>query len=122
MCLSEAEAVPLPPPRVRARVPGCSRGGWLGGAAGARRGRVGSRTPSHGPFTPTLLSTEGFQSWMWRGLTFLLPFLFCGHVSPRGVCVYPLLWADPWEGKLLRPLPHQALWGPGRPRARATLA
>ncbi|XP_040475899.1 transmembrane protein 120B isoform X3 [Ursus maritimus] len=22
---------------------------------------------------------EGFQSWMWRGLTFLLPFLFCGH-------------------------------------------
>lgn len=24
---------------------------------------------------------EGFQSWMWRGLTFLLPFLFFGHVS-----------------------------------------
>ncbi|KAM8828562.1 transmembrane protein 120B isoform 1-T1 [Spinachia spinachia] len=22
---------------------------------------------------------EGFQSWMWRGLTFLLPFLFFGH-------------------------------------------
>ncbi|XP_074177103.1 transmembrane protein 120B isoform X3 [Rhinolophus sinicus] len=22
---------------------------------------------------------KGFQSWMWRGLTFLLPFLFCGH-------------------------------------------
>uniref|UniRef100_A0A3P9AH32 Transmembrane protein 120B n=1 Tax=Esox lucius TaxID=8010 RepID=A0A3P9AH32_ESOLU len=28
------------------------------------------------------LTVEGFQSWMWRGLTFLLPFLFFGHVSP----------------------------------------
>lgn len=27
------------------------------------------------------VSVEGFQSWMWRGLTFLLPFLFFGHVS-----------------------------------------
>lgn len=27
------------------------------------------------------VSSEGFQSWMWRGLTFLLPFLFFGHVS-----------------------------------------
>uniref|UniRef100_A0A8C2JCZ9 Zgc:103681 n=1 Tax=Cyprinus carpio TaxID=7962 RepID=A0A8C2JCZ9_CYPCA len=26
------------------------------------------------------LTVEGFQSWMWRGLTFLLPFLFLGHV------------------------------------------
>ncbi|XP_021337062.1 transmembrane protein 120A-like isoform X2 [Danio rerio] len=25
------------------------------------------------------LTVEGFQSWMWRGLTFLLPFLFLGH-------------------------------------------
>uniref|UniRef100_A0A8C5F942 Transmembrane protein 120A n=1 Tax=Gadus morhua TaxID=8049 RepID=A0A8C5F942_GADMO len=25
------------------------------------------------------LTMEGFQSWMWRGLTFLLPFLFFGH-------------------------------------------
>ncbi|XP_001373704.3 transmembrane protein 120B isoform X1 [Monodelphis domestica] len=25
------------------------------------------------------LTVEGFQSWMWRGLTFLLPILFCGH-------------------------------------------
>nr|XP_058895567.1 transmembrane protein 120B isoform X4 [Kogia breviceps] len=40
------------------------------------------------------LTVEGFQSWMWRGLTFLLPFLFCGHVSPPGVCGYPLHWAD----------------------------
>uniref|UniRef100_A0A3Q3QS58 Transmembrane protein 120A n=1 Tax=Monopterus albus TaxID=43700 RepID=A0A3Q3QS58_MONAL len=27
------------------------------------------------------LTVEGFQSWMWRGLTFLLPFLFFGQVS-----------------------------------------
>ncbi|NP_001086700.1 transmembrane protein 120B-B [Xenopus laevis] len=25
------------------------------------------------------LTVEGFQSWMWRGLTFLLPVLFFGH-------------------------------------------
>ncbi|XP_056139814.1 ion channel TACAN-like [Lampris incognitus] len=25
------------------------------------------------------VTVEGFQSWMWRGLTFLLPFLFLGH-------------------------------------------
>uniref|UniRef100_A0A4W5Q5B8 Transmembrane protein 120A n=1 Tax=Hucho hucho TaxID=62062 RepID=A0A4W5Q5B8_9TELE len=25
------------------------------------------------------LTVEGFQSWMWQGLTFLLPFLFFGH-------------------------------------------
>ncbi|KAK1882779.1 Transmembrane protein 120A [Dissostichus eleginoides] len=25
------------------------------------------------------ITVEGFQSWMWRGLTFLLPFLFFGH-------------------------------------------
>ncbi|RXM94691.1 Transmembrane protein 120A [Acipenser ruthenus] len=31
------------------------------------------------------LTVEGFQSWMWRGLTFLLPFLFFGHVS-AGCC------------------------------------
>lgn len=31
---------------------------------------------------------------MWRGLTFLLPFLFCGHVSP-------LVWADPGSGRPL---------------------
>lgn len=29
------------------------------------------------------VSAEGFQSWMWRGLTFLLPFLFFGHVSQK---------------------------------------
>nr|XP_039248780.1 ion channel TACAN-like [Styela clava] len=25
------------------------------------------------------ITVEGFHSWMWRGLTFLLPFLFFGH-------------------------------------------
>ncbi|XP_077995623.1 transmembrane protein 120A-like isoform X2 [Glandiceps talaboti] len=25
------------------------------------------------------ITVEGFQTWMWRGLTFLLPFLFFGH-------------------------------------------
>lgn len=25
------------------------------------------------------ITVEGFHSWMWRGLTFLLPFLFVGH-------------------------------------------
>lgn len=36
------------------------------------------------PLTDVLscaLWSEGFQSWMCRGLTFLLPFLFLGHVS-----------------------------------------
>ncbi|EGW01834.1 Transmembrane protein 120A [Cricetulus griseus] len=34
------------------------------------------------------LTVEGFQSWMWRGLTFLLPFLFFGHVL---MCGFPFL-------------------------------
>ncbi|CAB1352852.1 unnamed protein product [Coregonus sp. 'balchen'] len=32
-----------------------------------------------GESTQLDLTVEGFQSWMWRGLTFLLPFLFFGH-------------------------------------------
>uniref|UniRef100_A0A671WVN6 Transmembrane protein 120Ab n=1 Tax=Sparus aurata TaxID=8175 RepID=A0A671WVN6_SPAAU len=35
------------------------------------------------------LTVEGFQSWMWKGLTFLLPFLFFGHVSTI-FCAYSL--------------------------------
>ena len=39
-------------------------------------------TDSRHSLTPVLPPLpEGFQSWMWRGLTFLLPFLFGGHVS-----------------------------------------
>lgn len=26
------------------------------------------------------ITIEGFHSWMWRGLSFLLPFLFCGYL------------------------------------------
>lgn len=26
------------------------------------------------------ITIEGFHSWMWRGLSFLLPFLFIGYV------------------------------------------
>uniref|UniRef100_A0A9L0SSH9 Transmembrane protein 120B n=1 Tax=Equus caballus TaxID=9796 RepID=A0A9L0SSH9_HORSE len=67
------------------------------------------------------LTVEGFQSWMWRGLTFLLPFLFCGHVSPPGVCGYPLLWADPRgqrsSGLSLIHQPSPS-WAPRGPRAR----
>ncbi|KAM9793436.1 transmembrane protein 120B isoform 3-T3 [Syngnathus typhle] len=33
------------------------------------------------------LTVEGFQSWMWRGLTFLLPFLFFGHFWQLYNCV-----------------------------------
>uniref|UniRef100_A0A8B9GHE2 Transmembrane protein 120A n=1 Tax=Amazona collaria TaxID=241587 RepID=A0A8B9GHE2_9PSIT len=31
------------------------------------------------------LTVEGFQSWMWRGLTFLLPFLFFGHLPVKRI-------------------------------------
>nr|XP_006641015.2 PREDICTED: transmembrane protein 120A isoform X1 [Lepisosteus oculatus] len=36
------------------------------------------------------LTVEGFQSWMWRGLTFLLPFLFFGHFWQlyNGLCLF----------------------------------
>lgn len=39
------------------------------------------------------LTVEGFQSWMWRGLTFLLPFLFFGHCKEWQVlmCGLPFL-------------------------------
>ncbi|TRY94680.1 hypothetical protein DNTS_021582 [Danionella cerebrum] len=36
------------------------------------------------------LTVEGFKSWMWRGLTFLLPFLFLGHFWQfwNSVCLF----------------------------------
>uniref|UniRef100_A0A674EXJ5 Transmembrane protein 120B n=1 Tax=Salmo trutta TaxID=8032 RepID=A0A674EXJ5_SALTR len=34
------------------------------------------------------LTVEGFQSWMWRGLTFLLPFLFFGHIFSKNWISY----------------------------------
>lgn len=38
------------------------------------------------------LTVEGFQSWMWRGLTFLLPFLFFGHFWQlfNGISLYQM--------------------------------
>ncbi|PWA20466.1 hypothetical protein CCH79_00003705, partial [Gambusia affinis] len=33
------------------------------------------------------LTIEGFQSWMWKGLTFILPFLFFGHFWQLLNCV-----------------------------------
>ncbi|KAF0872054.1 T120B protein, partial [Crocuta crocuta] len=51
------------------------------------------------------LTVEGFQSWMWRGLTFLLPFLFCGHVTDlRSLFLISLA-----------PLPHLRLSSPLSP-------
>uniref|UniRef100_A0A8C2A7Z0 Transmembrane protein 120B-like n=1 Tax=Cyprinus carpio TaxID=7962 RepID=A0A8C2A7Z0_CYPCA len=42
------------------------------------------------------LTVEGFQSWMWRGLTFLLPFLFFGHFWQlyNAVCLFKLSARD----------------------------
>ncbi|XP_033076227.1 transmembrane protein 120B isoform X3 [Trachypithecus francoisi] len=65
------------------------------------------------------LTVEGFQSWMWRGLTFLLPFLFCGHVSSSGVCGYRLSGLTPRNRRssglalFLHPSPCWAPWHPG---------
>ena len=33
-------------------------------------------------------TVEGFQSWMTRGLSFLLPFLFFGYVTTTIILVY----------------------------------
>lgn len=63
---------------------------WGNGGRGYPEEGIRSFLPGHylgGFSTPT----EGFQSWMWRGLTFLLPFLFFGHVSPTG-SPHPPLW------------------------------
>ena len=34
--------------------------------------------------------SEGFQTWMWKGLTFLLPFLLGGYVSVH-------YWHESWH-------------------------
>lgn len=58
--------------------------------------------------------TEGFQSWMWRGLTFLLPFLFFGHVSHPWVSPStpgcPPLAEPQWALHLLNRLPPLQFW------------
>ncbi|KAL2095279.1 hypothetical protein ACEWY4_009998 [Coilia grayii] len=45
------------------------------------------------------LTVEGFQSWMWRGLTFLLPFLFLGHFFQlyNGVTLFRMTQLPEWK-------------------------
>ncbi|XP_051972001.1 ion channel TACAN isoform X2 [Xyrauchen texanus] len=45
------------------------------------------------------LTVEGFQSWMWRGLTFLLPFLFLGHFLQlyNGITLFQMVQLPEWK-------------------------
>uniref|UniRef100_A0A8C2HRS7 Transmembrane protein 120A n=1 Tax=Cyprinus carpio TaxID=7962 RepID=A0A8C2HRS7_CYPCA len=45
------------------------------------------------------LTVEGFQSWMWRGLTFLLPFLFLGHFFQlyNGITLFQMAQLPEWK-------------------------
>lgn len=45
------------------------------------------------------LTVEGFQSWMWRGLTFLLPFLFFGHFFQlyNGITLFQMAQLPEWK-------------------------
>ncbi|KAK2823368.1 hypothetical protein Q7C36_019968 [Tachysurus vachellii] len=45
------------------------------------------------------LTVEGFQSWMWRGLTFLLPFLFFGHFWQlyNGITLFQMSQLPEWK-------------------------
>ncbi|XP_051767360.1 ion channel TACAN isoform X2 [Ctenopharyngodon idella] len=45
------------------------------------------------------LTVEGFQSWMWRGLTFLLPFLFLGHFFQlyNGIILFQMAQLPEWK-------------------------
>ena len=37
---------------------------------------------------------EGFHSWMWRGLGFVIPFLIVGYVSVKSIVHYALAMND----------------------------
>ncbi|XP_047016816.1 ion channel TACAN isoform X1 [Ictalurus punctatus] len=45
------------------------------------------------------LTVEGFQSWMWTGLTFLLPFLFFGHFWQlyNGITLFQMAQLPEWK-------------------------
>lgn len=47
------------------------------------------------------ITIEGFHSWMWRGLTFLLPFLFAGYIfqAYNSYALYKLSYHPdaPWQ-------------------------
>ena len=40
------------------------------------------------------ITIEGFHSWMWRGLSFLLPFLYVGYFYElyNAWALYQLIW------------------------------
>ena len=41
-----------------------------------------------------LLLAEGFHTWMWRGLGFVIPFLIVGYVSIKSIVHYALAVTD----------------------------
>lgn len=51
------------------------------------------------------ITIEGFHSWMWRGLSFLLPFLFCGYMfqAYNAYALYKLSWHEDatWQVSVL---------------------
>lgn len=51
------------------------------------------------------ITIEGFHSWMWRGLSFLLPFLFCGYTfqAYNSYKLYKLSYHPdaPWQVSVL---------------------
>ena len=50
------------------------------------------------------ITIEGFHSWMWRGLTFLLPFLYVGYIYQlyNAYTLYSLIFhpAATWQVSL----------------------
>lgn len=51
------------------------------------------------------ITIEGFHSWMWRGLSFLLPFLFIGYMfqAYNAYVLYKITWHKdaPWQVPVL---------------------
>lgn len=51
------------------------------------------------------ITIEGFHSWMWRGLSFLLPFLFIGYMfqAYNAYVLYKITWHTdaPWQVPVL---------------------
>lgn len=47
------------------------------------------------------ITIEGFHSWMWRGLSFLLPFLYTGYIFQlyNAYTLYIIMWHPdaPWQ-------------------------
>lgn len=51
------------------------------------------------------ITIEGFHSWMWRGLSFLLPFLYTGYIFQlyNAYTLYVIMWHPdaPWQVPVL---------------------